>query len=91
MRAHANPTRMDNIRVAAEELANKLSSICPACGTPGYWIVERLGGLPCEACGEPTLEIRAEVYGCGKCTHRVRLERKDKTHAYPGHCERCNP
>ena len=30
MRAHANPTRMENIRLAAEELAKKLSCLCPA-------------------------------------------------------------
>lgn len=91
MRAYANPTRMNNIRLAAEELTKKLSSTCPACGAPGYWIVERLSGLPCKGCGEPTLETRAEVYGCCKCRHRVTLERKDRIHAYPGHCEHCNP
>lgn len=91
MRAHANPTRMENIRVAAEELAKKLSCLCPACGTPGYWIVERLAGLPCERCGQPTHEIRAEVHGCCKCTHRVTIERSDRQYADPGHCDSCNP
>lgn len=91
MRAHANPTRMNNIRVAAEELAKKLSSNCPACGAPGFWIVERIIGLPCNRCGKPTHETRAEVYGCCKCTHRVTLERTDKAYADPGHCDSCNP
>lgn len=91
MRAHANPTRMSNIRLAAEELANKLSSTCPACGTPGYWVVERLTGLPCSRCGKPTHEKRAEVYGCCKCTHRVTLDRSDRAYADPGHCDYCNP
>ena len=91
MRAHANPTRMNNIRAAAEELANKLTSHCPACGAPGYWIVERIAGLPCKRCGKPTHETRAEVYGCCKCTHRATLERTDKAYADPGHCDDCNP
>ena len=91
MRAHANPTRMDNIRLAAEELARKLRSFCPACGTPGFWIVERLAGLPCEDCGEPTRETRAEIHGCLRCAHRVTQERTDMTHASAGRCDFCNP
>jgi hypothetical protein len=91
MRAHANPTRMNNIRLAAEELAKKLSSTCPACGAPGYWIIERLTGLPCKGCGLPTHEIRAEVHGCCKCTHQVTHERADRMHADPSRCDYCNP
>lgn len=70
--------RMDNIRVASEELARKLSSPCPTCDTPGYWIVERLAGLSCRRCGHPTREIPAEVHGCCKCTHRITIERSDR-------------
>ncbi len=91
MRAHANPTRMDNIRLAAEELARKLCSFCPACGTPGFWIVERIAGLPCEDCGAPTRETRAEVHGCLKCAHRITHERTDRQSADPGRCDYCNP
>ncbi|MDI1276962.1 DUF6671 family protein [Methylobacter sp.] len=35
MRAFANPTRLINIRLAAEDLAQRLMSLCPACGAPG--------------------------------------------------------
>ena len=91
MRAHANPTRMENIRLAAEDLARKLRSLCPACGTPGFWLVERVAGLPCEDCGEPTRETRAEVHGCLKCAHRITRERTDRQSADPGRCEHCNP
>ncbi len=90
MRAHANPTRMNNIRLAAEELANKLSSTCPACGTPGYWIVEHVTGLPCKRCGQRTRNIRAEVYGCSKCAHKVTIQRTE-AYADPGKCDYCNP
>ena len=91
MRAHANPTRMDNIRLAAEDLAKKLSSLCPGCGTPGFWIVERVAGLPCADCGAPTRETRAEVHGCLKCAHRLTRERTDRQYADAGRCDYCNP
>jgi len=91
MRAHANPTRMNNIEVAAQELVKKLSSLCPNCNAPGYWIVEHISGLPCRACNIPTHEIRAEVHACSKCKHQVIIERKDQEYANPSHCEYCNP
>ena len=91
LRAHANPTRMDNIRLAAEDLARKLCSLCPACGMPGFWLVERLAGMPCEACGTPTRETRAEVHGCLKCAHRVTRERTDAMYASAERCDYCNP
>lgn len=91
MRAHANPTRMDNIRLAAEELVRKLQSACPACGVPGFWIVERVAGLPCGDCGTPTRETRTEIHGCLKCGHRVTRERTDRQYADPGRCHYCNP
>lgn len=91
VRAHANPMRMDNIRLAAEDLVCKLQSPCPTCGTPGFWMVERLAGLLCEDCGEPTHETRAEIHGCLKCTHRVTRERTDRQYADPSRCDYCNP
>jgi hypothetical protein len=91
VRADANPMRMENIRLAAEDLAKKLCPLCPACGTPGFWIVERLAGLACADCGAPTRETRAEVDGCLKCTHRVVRERTDRRYADPGRCDYCNP
>ncbi|AOV17016.1 hypothetical protein BJI67_08050 [Acidihalobacter aeolianus] len=91
LRASANPTRMGNIRLAAENLVQKLRSQCPVCGTPGFWIVERIGGLPCSDCGAPTREIRAEIHGCPKCEHRVMRERPLSQYADPGRCDYCNP
>ena len=91
VRAHANPTRMDNIRLATEDLVKKLCSLCPACGAPGFWIVERVAGLPCADCGTPTRETRAEILGCLKCAHRETRERADRQYADPGRCDYCNP
>ncbi len=91
MRAHANPTRMEVIRLAAEDLVKKLNALCPACGLPGFWIVERLSGLPCADCGAPTRETRAEIHGCLKCAHRETRSRTDRQTADPGRCDYCNP
>ena len=91
VRAHANPTRLENIRLAAEDLGRKLCSFCPECGAPGFWIVERVPGLPCEDCGAPTRESQADVLGCVKCPHRVTRERTDRNTADPGRCDYCNP
>lgn len=90
-RAHANPTRMENISRAAEDLVKRLCSPCPACSTPGFWAVEHIPGLCCADCDAPTREIRAEVYGCVKCEHRETRERTDRQFAEPGHCDYCNP
>lgn len=91
MRASANPTRMEVIGLAAEDLAHKLRSLCPACGTPGFWRVGRLPGLQCSACGTPTSETRAETFGCLKCPYRDTRDIADTTYAHPSICDYCNP
>lgn len=88
-RAHAHPTRRDAIRLAAENLRDKLLSLCPACGTPGFWLIERLPGLPCADCGAPTREPSAEAWGCLKCAYRE--ARTIAGQADPGRCDVCNP
>lgn len=90
-RAHANSTRMANIGLAAADLAARIASACPACGTPGYWQVERVAGLPCAGCGAPTRETRAWVYGCLKCDQREMRPLSGPAHADPGRCDACNP
>ena len=91
LRAHANPTRMETIRLAAEDLVARLRSLCPACGAPGFWLLERVAGLPCADCGAPTRETRAEVHACLKCAQRETRERGEPGSADPGRCDYCNP
>lgn len=91
LRAHAHPTRMEVIRLAAADLAAKLDSSCPACGAPGFWVVERLAGMPCADCEAPTAEIRADIHGCLKCGHREMRVRVGREHADPCRCDHCNP
>lgn len=90
-RAHANPLRMATIGQAAENLAARLTSFCPSCGTPGYWEVEREAGLPCIDCGTPTRETRAQIYGCLKCAHRETRAVVNPAYADPVTCDVCNP
>ncbi len=91
MRAHANPTRRDMIALAARDLARNLTSLCPVCETPGFRTVKRVSGLPCEECGAPTREARAEVLECVKCAHQETVEITEPTAAPAGRCDLCNP
>ena len=90
-RAHRNPSRQQMIVQAAEDLIKKISSTCPSCETPGYWVKERITGLPCGLCGAATRLPLAFVWRCDTCNHSdERRESADKT-ADPSRCDYCNP
>lgn len=91
LRAFANPTRMANIGNAASELARRLSSLCPTCGAPGFWITQRTPGLPCRECGAPTRMPAGETLGCLRCNHVEHRQTGDPAGADPQHCDHCNP
>jgi hypothetical protein len=91
LRAHANPTRMAMIGQAAADLAARLQQQCPCCGTPGFWKVQRLAGLPCAACGAPTRLTRAWVHRCLRCQHHETRVLAAGTLAAPERCDHCNP
>ena len=91
LRAHANPTRMENIRKAAMNLLENLRSLCPSCGMPGFAVVERIEGLSCADCGSATHEIRADLFACRKCAHRAVVEREPVRAGNPLYCDYCNP
>lgn len=91
LRAFANPTRMEGIRQAAIDLAQKMNSLCPECQTPGYWIKDIQRGLPCNACGMPTKQEIAKIWGCLKCQHQDSEGMKVIRFANPSSCSHCNP
>jgi hypothetical protein len=91
LRAHCNPTRMQMIARATEDLLARLGSVCPACAAPGFWLVERIPGLPCADCGAPTREARAEVFGCTQCAYRETRPMESGQYADPAVCDWCNP
>ncbi len=90
MRAFANPTRMLTIRRAAAALVQKLHSRCPACAAPGFANSGVIRGLPCEDCGQPTEQARADIIACVRCTHQI-LVNRDRQFAAAGNCDYCNP
>lgn len=90
MRAFANPTRMLTIRRAAAVLVEKLNSLCPACAAPGFAKSGIICGLPCEECGQPTAQAKADVVACVRCTHQLLLARAP-VYASATYCDYCNP
>lgn len=91
MRAHRNPTRMKANERATQDLVRRFNARCPSCGSPGFDITERLRGVACAWCGEPTLMIKTEVLSCQSCGHRLERPATVEAVADPGQCERCNP
>jgi len=90
MRASVNPTRMENIRLAAEELARRLNSHCPSCDAPGFGKAGIIRGLPCEDCGLPTEEAKADIHRCVRCEHQSVVDR-ERRFAAARYCGYCNP
>jgi hypothetical protein len=90
LRAFANPTRMENIRTATINLAEKMRSLCPACQNPGFWVTKFIPGLTCDGCGNRTKETRAKIYECIKCSYSEERV-SQKKFAEPSKCDFCNP
>ncbi len=91
MRAHRNPTRMAAIGRATRDLARRFHSRCPNCDQPGFDVTERISGLPCAWCGEPTRVIMAEVLICQSCGHKAERSVATYPTTDPGQCDGCNP
>jgi hypothetical protein len=92
MRAMYNPTRMKNIALATQDLINKINSLCPRCNTPGFIINQKISGLPCELCHQPTSLIKAVIFQCQKCSFtQQQLFPNNQEFADPSLCEYCNP
>jgi hypothetical protein len=92
MRALFNPTRMQNIEKATQDLLRKIDQTCPQCGFPGFDVVEQKRGLPCDLCGLPTQLIRTSISICQKCGFsQEKLFPQGVETADPSHCNYCNP
>jgi hypothetical protein len=91
LRAHLCPSRRPAIVAAADDLARRLASRCPACASPGWGVVRALPGRPCADCGVPTRAPRADVEACVACEEERERPRPDVTPVDPAQCDRCNP
>ncbi|YAF96689.1 MAG: DUF6671 family protein [Nodularia sp. CChRGM 3473] len=92
MRAMYNPTRMNNIAKATQDLVRKIKSLCPKCSTPGFEIRQRIPGLPCAICYMPTSLTLTVIYQCQKCGFsQEKPFPHDSKYADPAQCMYCNP
>jgi hypothetical protein len=92
MRAMYNPSRMLVIEKATERLIDKMNTLCPECQIPGFDVVERVFGLPCEVCNQPTRSLKEDVYQCKVCEHvEVKQFPNEKRFEDPMYCDFCNP
>lgn len=92
MRAMYNPTRMEAIAEATENLIKRLRSECPDCSYPNYWIDQVVPGLPCSQCGLPTRSTLGHKYLCKNCDHQaLKYFPNKKMEEEPMYCDHCNP
>jgi len=91
LRAHLNPTRMALIGQATQDLIHRMTSMCPRCQAPGFWVVERIAGRPCRDCDAPTNEARAERWACVAGDHAEVRDLETARLADPRWCNECNP
>jgi ribosomal protein S27AE len=92
LRALHNPTPMEAIKLATDDLIRKLNSFCPRCSQPGFDAIEKKAVLPCRLCGFPTSMIRVEIFGCHQCGYQEERPSADAGEkAEPMYCEYCNP
>ncbi len=90
MRAWLNPSRMNVIREAVEDLVKNALNLCPKCKTPGFAPVSVERGLMCGLCGLPTRGIRFYVLSCQKCGFEDKRPVAEKFED-PQYCDHCNP
>jgi hypothetical protein len=92
MRAMYNPTRMEVIAQAMQQLIGKIQQCCTVCRAPGFDITEVKTGLPCTWCGQATASVLAFVYQCQCCGYQhEHIYPHGKTREDPGLCQHCNP
>jgi hypothetical protein len=90
LRAFCNPTRQRLIELATKNLLDKLTSLCPICAAPGFWISKNEMGLPCRACKTPTKLPLSYLWTCAACNHKL-SKPSERIFADPSQCDFCNP
>lgn len=90
-RAHHHPRRRAVIERAAIRLADRLQARCPGCQSPGWGVVDRRVGAPCELCSAPTHIDRSEILGCVRCDVTDERELATARGVDPQWCQWCNP
>lgn len=92
MRAHKNPTRMQNIKCAVKNLIKNAQSTCEKCGMPWFVVTHTEGWLECSECLAPTHIPKYEVFTCKKCDfQKKQLITQYWKYANVSECSICNP
>lgn len=92
MRAMNNPTRMTEIKVAAEKLVKRIQTCCSVCNSPGFGVTSAIEGLPCGFCGTPTRSINKYKCECCRCGHVLFIDPEhNRSFEDPMYCQVCNP
>ena len=91
LRAHRNPTRQQMIRRAADDLIEKLLSVCPSCNRPGFSEKDRIPGKPCALCRNPTRLPKVHIWRCDGCGAEDHRHMALTDLADPSRCDVCNP
>lgn len=91
LRAHHCRPRHELIHAAAQDLALRLRTCCPRCGSIGYGCEEVRTGAPCAWCATPTATPHQRVDACPACRHTNVTTLEGSAPADPGTCPECNP
>ena len=90
LRAHMNPTRMENIEKAALNIVENIKSICLRCGTPGFCVDDYIFGMECLNCGMPTNYIKFYIKKCKRCGYKQEIPSEVNNEDIDS-CSYCNP
>lgn len=92
MRAMNNPSRMYIIEQAAENLVEKITSLCPECKMPGFSVSSAIPGLQCSSCHLPTKSTLYHLILCSKCQYSEQnYFPSGASFEDPMYCDNCNP
>lgn len=92
MRAMHNPSRMQVIKQATEQLLTIINSTCPNCFSPGFTVTKTIKGLPCSWCNTPSNYTLIHEYECCKCGFKKEVKFPNgKEKIDPMYCQVCNP
>ncbi|MHB8141510.1 MAG: DUF6671 family protein [Vulcanimicrobiaceae bacterium] len=90
MRAYHNPRRMRMIARACADAIRSARVFCPACGEPGFRVVEAIAGALCEWCRTPTTLAKAYRSACRRCGFES-VSETGTAYVEQRWCPYCNP
>jgi hypothetical protein len=90
LRAMYCPQRQQMITQAAQDLARRISALCPQCQAMNFVVKQKLAGLPCELCSLPTQVTKTLVSVCDQCAYQQE-ECVNQKQANASYCSFCNP